>query len=73
MAIGSGGASALSAARALLAHTELSAVDICQEAMTIARRCVFILTVRLLLRNYELLISKDYLRNRGRTNSLCNS
>jgi len=36
MAIGSGGPYALAAARALMAHTDLSAKQICQEAMTIA-------------------------------------
>ena len=35
-AIGSGGSYALSAARALMKHTNLSAQDICREAMTIA-------------------------------------
>src|SRR5450830_1529848 len=42
MAIGSGGPYALAAARALLAHTKLSAAQICQEAMTIAASlCVY--------------------------------
>jgi ATP-dependent HslUV protease subunit HslV len=42
MAIGSGGPYALAAARALLAHTELSAVEICREAMSIAASlCVY--------------------------------
>ena len=42
MAIGSGGAYALSAARALMAHTELSAAEICREAMNIAASiCVY--------------------------------
>jgi ATP-dependent HslUV protease, peptidase subunit HslV len=42
MAIGSGGPYALAAARALLAHTNLSAADICREAMTIAASlCVY--------------------------------
>jgi ATP-dependent HslUV protease subunit HslV len=42
MAIGSGGPYALAAARALLAHTELSAAAICREAMTIAASlCVY--------------------------------
>jgi ATP-dependent HslUV protease, peptidase subunit HslV len=42
MAIGSGGPYALAAARALLAHTDLSAVDICREAMSIAASlCVY--------------------------------
>jgi ATP-dependent HslUV protease subunit HslV len=42
MAIGSGGPYALAAARALLAHTSLSAADICREAMTIAASlCVY--------------------------------
>ena len=42
MAIGSGGPYALAAARALMAHTELSAADICREAMTIAASlCVY--------------------------------
>jgi ATP-dependent HslUV protease, peptidase subunit HslV len=36
MAIGSGGAYAQAAARALLLHTEMSAGDICREAMKIA-------------------------------------
>jgi len=36
MAIGSGGPYALAAARALMAHTELSPTDICREAMNIA-------------------------------------
>ena len=36
MAIGSGGAYAQAAARALMYHTELSAGDICREAMKIA-------------------------------------
>jgi ATP-dependent HslUV protease subunit HslV len=36
MAIGSGGAYALAAARALLAHTDLPPGDICREAMNIA-------------------------------------
>jgi ATP-dependent HslUV protease subunit HslV len=42
MAIGSGGAYALSAARALMAHTELGAAEICREAMNIAASiCVY--------------------------------
>jgi len=42
MAIGSGSPYALAAARALLAHTQLSAAQICQEAMTIAASlCVY--------------------------------
>ena len=42
MAIGSGGPYALAAARALLAHTELTAAEICREAMTIAASlCVY--------------------------------
>jgi ATP-dependent HslUV protease subunit HslV len=42
MAIGSGGAYALSAARALMAHTELGATEICREAMNIAASiCVY--------------------------------
>jgi ATP-dependent HslUV protease subunit HslV len=42
MAIGSGGPYALAAARALLAHTELAAADICREAMSIAASiCVY--------------------------------
>ena len=42
MAIGSGGPYALAAARALLAHTELPAADICREAMNIAASlCVY--------------------------------
>jgi ATP-dependent HslUV protease subunit HslV len=42
IAIGSGGSYALSAARALLRHTELSAVDIATEALKIAGEiCVF--------------------------------
>jgi ATP-dependent HslUV protease subunit HslV len=42
MAIGSGAAYALAAARALLAHTELSPKDICREAMNIAGSlCVY--------------------------------
>jgi ATP-dependent HslUV protease, peptidase subunit HslV len=42
MAIGSGGPYALAAARALLAHTKLSAAQICQEAMNIAASlCVY--------------------------------
>jgi len=42
MAIGSGGPYALAAARALLAHTKLSAAQICKEAMTIAASlCVY--------------------------------
>ena len=42
MAIGSGSPYALAAARALLAHTNLSAAQICQEAMTIAASlCVY--------------------------------
>jgi len=42
MAIGSGGPYALAAARALLAHTQLSVAEICQEAMTIAASlCVY--------------------------------
>lgn len=41
-AIGSGGFYALSAARALVAHTEMSAAEICQESMKIAADiCVF--------------------------------
>lgn len=41
-AIGSGGAYALAAARALMKHTELSATDLCREALTIAGEiCVF--------------------------------
>jgi ATP-dependent HslUV protease subunit HslV len=42
MAIGSGGSYALAAARALMAHTELGAVEICREAMSIAASlCVY--------------------------------
>jgi len=42
MAIGSGGPYALAAARALMAHTELSPQDICREAMSIAGSlCVY--------------------------------
>jgi len=42
MSIGSGSPYALAAARALMAHTELSAADICREAMTIAASlCVY--------------------------------
>jgi len=42
MAIGSGGPYALAAARALLAHTDMSPKDICQEAMNIAGSlCVY--------------------------------
>jgi len=42
MAIGSGGPFALAAARALLAHTDLSAKQICKEAMKIAASlCVY--------------------------------
>jgi ATP-dependent HslUV protease subunit HslV len=42
MAIGSGSPYALAAARALMAHTELSPKDICQEAMNIAGSlCVY--------------------------------
>jgi ATP-dependent HslUV protease subunit HslV len=42
MAIGSGGPYALAAARALMAHTRLSAVEICREAMNIAASlCVY--------------------------------
>jgi ATP-dependent HslUV protease subunit HslV len=42
MAIGSGAPYALAAARALMAHTELGAGDICREAMTIAASlCVY--------------------------------
>ena len=42
MAIGSGGPYALAAARALLAHTDLSPAAICQEAMNIAGSlCVY--------------------------------
>ena len=42
MAIGSGGPYALAAARALLAHTKLTAAEICREAMTIAASlCVY--------------------------------
>jgi ATP-dependent HslUV protease subunit HslV len=42
MAIGSGGPYALAAARALLAHTKLTAADICREAMNIAASlCVY--------------------------------
>ena len=41
-AIGSGGFFALSAARALVKHTDMEAVDIAKEAMTIAADiCVF--------------------------------
>jgi ATP-dependent HslUV protease subunit HslV len=42
MAIGSGAPYALAAARALMAHTELTAADICREAMGIAASlCVY--------------------------------
>jgi ATP-dependent HslUV protease subunit HslV len=42
MAIGSGGPYALAAARALMAHTKLTAADICREAMKIAASlCVY--------------------------------
>jgi ATP-dependent HslUV protease, peptidase subunit HslV len=42
MAIGSGSPYALAAARALLAHTQLSAADICREAMAIAASlCIY--------------------------------
>lgn len=42
MAIGSGGPYALAAARALMAHTQMSAAQICQEAMKIAGSlCVY--------------------------------
>ena len=42
MAIGSGGAYALAAARALMAHTDLPPAAICREAMTIAASlCVY--------------------------------
>jgi len=42
MAIGSGGPYALAAARALMAHTDLSPKDICREAMNIAGSlCVY--------------------------------
>ena len=42
MAIGSGGAFALAAARALMAHTDLPPVTICREAMNIAASlCVY--------------------------------
>jgi ATP-dependent HslUV protease subunit HslV len=42
MAIGSGSPYALAAARALMAHTELSPKDICREAMNIAGSlCVY--------------------------------
>jgi len=42
MAIGSGSPYALAAARALMAHTNLSAADICREAMSIAASlCVY--------------------------------
>ena len=42
IAIGSGGSYALAAARALLAHSELSAADTAREAMKIAGRiCVY--------------------------------
>lgn len=42
LAIGSGSTFALAAARALLRHTELSAVEIAREAMTVAAEiCVF--------------------------------
>jgi len=42
IAIGSGGPFALAAARALIAHTRLSAVDIAKEAMEIAAGiCIF--------------------------------
>ena len=40
MAIGSGGAYAQAAARALLLHTEMGAGDICREAMTDCRGVV---------------------------------
>jgi ATP-dependent HslUV protease subunit HslV len=42
MAIGSGGPYALAAARALMTHTDLSAMEICREAMNIASSlCVY--------------------------------
>lgn len=42
LAIGSGGPFALSAARALLRHTELSPADLCREAMTVAGEiCIY--------------------------------
>ena len=42
MAIGSGAPYALAAARALMAHTELSAAEICREAMSLAASlCVY--------------------------------
>jgi len=42
MAIGSGSPYALAAARALMAHTDLSPRDICREAMNIAGSlCVY--------------------------------
>jgi ATP-dependent HslUV protease subunit HslV len=42
MAIGSGSPYALAAARALLTHTDLSAADICREAMAIAASlCIY--------------------------------
>jgi ATP-dependent HslUV protease subunit HslV len=42
IAIGSGGNFALSAAKALLAHTQLSAADVAREAMRIAGQiCVY--------------------------------
>ena len=42
LAIGSGGSYALAAARALLRHTELSAVEVASEALKIAGEiCVF--------------------------------
>jgi ATP-dependent HslUV protease subunit HslV len=42
MTIGSGGPYALAAARALMAHTKMGAVEICQEAMAIAASlCVY--------------------------------
>ncbi|MBM4272844.1 MAG: ATP-dependent protease subunit HslV [Deltaproteobacteria bacterium] len=42
MAIGSGAPYALAAARALMAHTDLTPADICREAMTIAASlCVY--------------------------------
>ena len=40
MAIGSGGPYALAAARALMAHTKLTASEICQEAMTSVAVCL---------------------------------
>ena len=42
IAIGSGGAYALSAAKALMKHSDLSAAEICKEAMAIASSiCVY--------------------------------